>query len=146
MGASYTLPLYSISLFSHVIRKGSPYVTVVVEETAPLCITMTHGIISFAPRDSLDKYTLRLNNGQTWHLYTSPVVNFTLVNSQIVSDAFSSTIRVAILPDNKPSSQTILDNFSSFYPVSGDAIPLFDHTLQYKWQKVSRFGSSYYVE
>ena len=53
----------------------------------------------------------------------------------ITSIGFSSIIRIATLPDSDPRHEVILDRFSSFYPISGEAVFTNPFSLEYKWEK-----------
>ncbi|XP_052116689.1 probable endo-1,3(4)-beta-glucanase ARB_01444 [Arachis duranensis] len=88
--------------------------------------------------DSLTKYTIKLNNGQTWLIYASSPIKFSHTLSQIISDEFSGVIRIAVLPDDSSSNkyEEILDRFSSCYPVSGDvALNTDSSSVEYNWEK-----------
>lgn len=53
----------------------------------------------------------------------------------ITSGGFSGIIRIAILPDSDPQYEATLDQFSSCYPVSGEAVFTKPFSLEYKWEK-----------
>lgn len=60
--------------------------------------------------------------------------------SKITSGEFSGIIRIALLPDSDSQYQSVLDQFSSSYPVSGEAALLTNDSkqpfsLEYKWEK-----------
>ncbi|KAJ9682956.1 hypothetical protein PVL29_018803 [Vitis rotundifolia] len=131
---SVTLDLPSSNLRFFLVR-GSPFLTCAVSAHTALSITTVHGIISFSSNSSLTKYTIKLNNGQTWLLYTSSPSNMTHHNSSITSDAYSGIVRIAILPDSNPKYESILDRFSSCYPISGNAEFSKPFCLEYSWEK-----------
>ena len=56
-------------------------------------------------------------------------------NSSITSDAHSGIVRIAILPDSNPKCESILDRFSSCYPISGNAEFSKPFCLEYSWDK-----------
>ncbi|KAI9083455.1 hypothetical protein K1719_034669 [Acacia pycnantha] len=62
---SVTLDLPSSNLRFFLVR-GSPYLTVAVTQRTALSIKTIHAILSFSSNDSLTKYTVQFNNGQTW--------------------------------------------------------------------------------
>lgn len=55
--------------------------------------------------------------------------------SLITSRGFSGIIRIAVLPGSDPPYESILDRFSSCYPVSGEAVFTKPFCLEYKWEK-----------
>ncbi|KAJ7971176.1 Endo-1,3(4)-beta-glucanase [Quillaja saponaria] len=131
---SVTLEIPSSNLRFFLVR-GSPFLTAAVTGHTAISITTIHAILSFSSNDSLTKYTISLNNGQTWLIYTSSPINLNHSLSEITSCGFSGIIRIAILPDSKPKYEAILDRFSSCYPVSGDAVFTKPFSLAYKWEK-----------
>ncbi|KAI9083379.1 hypothetical protein K1719_034593 [Acacia pycnantha] len=85
---SVTLDLPSSNLRFFLVR-GSPYLTVAVTQRTALSIKTIHAILSFSSNDSLTKYTVQFNNGQTWFIYASSPINFSHTVSEITSDGFS---------------------------------------------------------
>ncbi|KAF1888838.1 hypothetical protein Lal_00036880 [Lupinus albus] len=132
---SVTLDFPSSNLRFFLVR-GSPFLTANVTSSTPLSITTIHAILSFSSSDSLTKFTLKLNNSQTWLIYSSSPMKFSHTLSGISSDAFCGVIRIAVLPESKNSKfEEILDRFSSCYPISGDAILKKPFSVVYKWEK-----------
>ncbi|MED6126293.1 hypothetical protein PIB30_076988 [Stylosanthes scabra] len=135
---SVTLDLPSNNLSFFLVR-GSPYVTVsVTDHNKLLSITTIHAILSFSSNDSLTKYTIKLNNGQTWLIYASAPIKLSHTLSEITSDEFSGVIRIVVLPDDSSSNkyEEILDRFSSCYPVSGDVVLNTNpFSVKYNWEK-----------
>ncbi|KAK4279969.1 hypothetical protein QN277_011658 [Acacia crassicarpa] len=131
---SVTLDLPSSNLRFYIVR-GSPYLTVAVTQRTALSIKTIHAILSFSSNDSLTKYTVRFNNGQTWFIYASSSINFSHTVSEITSDGFSGLIRIAVLPDSNPNYEAILDRFSPCYAVSGDASLTKPFSVEYRWEK-----------
>ncbi|XP_015582273.2 ascus wall endo-1,3(4)-beta-glucanase [Ricinus communis] len=131
---SVTLDIPS-SNFRFFLVRGSPFLTCSITGNTPISISTIHAILEFTPNNSLTKYTAKLNNGQTWLIYSSSRINLTHSLSLISSDGFSGMIRIAILPDSDPKYEAILDRFSSCYAVSGDAVFTKPFCLEYKWQK-----------
>ncbi|KAK2632640.1 hypothetical protein EUGRSUZ_L01291 [Eucalyptus grandis] len=84
---------------------------------------------------SRTKHTLKLNNNQTWLVYTSSQISFSHNLNAITSERFSGVIRFAYLPDGGSFSEEVLDKFSSSYALSGDAVLTRPFCLEYKWEK-----------
>uniref|UniRef100_A0A5B6ZHC3 glucan endo-1,3-beta-D-glucosidase n=1 Tax=Davidia involucrata TaxID=16924 RepID=A0A5B6ZHC3_DAVIN len=131
---SVTLDLPSSKLRFFLVR-GSPFLTCAVTDSVALSISTIHAILQFSSNSSLTKYTIKLNNNQTWLLYSSSPVNLSHDISTITSGVFSGIIRIALLPDSDPRFEAILDRFSSCYPESGDAGFTKPFYLEYKWEK-----------
>ncbi|KAJ9147407.1 hypothetical protein P3X46_029572 [Hevea brasiliensis] len=123
------------SNFRFFLVRGSPFLTCSITGNTAISISTIHAILSFSSNNSLTKYTVTLNNGQTWLIYSSSQINLSHSLSSITSDGFSGMIRVAILPDCDPKYEAILDRFSSCYAVSGDAVFTKPFCLEYKWEK-----------
>lgn len=116
--------------------RGSPFLTCSVSGGTALSISTIHAILSFSSNSSRTKYTVKLNNNQTWLIYTSSPIDLTNTSlSLITSGGFSGILRIAILPGSDPEYETVLDRFSSCYPVSGDAAFTKPFHLEYKWEK-----------
>ncbi|XP_028778030.1 probable endo-1,3(4)-beta-glucanase ARB_01444 [Neltuma alba] len=131
---SVTLDIPSSNLRFFLVR-GSPYLTVAVTQRTALSIKTIHAILSFSSNDSLTKYTIQLNNGQTWFIYVSSPINFSHTLSEITSDGFSGIIRIAVLPNSDSNYEAILDRFSPCYAVSGEASLTKPFCVEYKWEK-----------
>ncbi|XP_059641553.1 glucan endo-1,3-beta-D-glucosidase ARB_01444 [Cornus florida] len=131
---SLTLDLPSSNLRFFLVR-GSPFLTCDTIGKVKLSISTIHAILQFSPNSSLTKYTIKLNNNQTWLLYSSSPINLSHDMSSISSDNFSGVIRIALLPDSNPRYEAILDRCSSCYPVSGDAVLAKPFCLEYTWDK-----------
>ncbi|KAK9924767.1 hypothetical protein M0R45_033118 [Rubus argutus] len=132
---SITLEYPSSNLRFFLVR-GSPFLTCSVSNRTPISISTIHAILSFSSNQSRTKYTVKLNNNQTWLLYTSSPINLTKSSlSLITSTGFSGVVRLAILPESDPQFESILDRFSSCYPVSGEAVFTKPFSLEYKWEK-----------
>ncbi|KEH25272.1 putative glucan endo-1,3-beta-D-glucosidase [Medicago truncatula] len=120
---------------SFFLVRGSPYLTLSVTKPAPLSISTVHDIIYFSSNDSSTKFTIRFNNNQAWILYASIKIKLTQGRSEITSEAFSGTIRIALLPDSDSKHEAVLDRYCFCYPVSGDAILREPFCVEYKWEK-----------
>ncbi|CAL5186115.1 unnamed protein product [Lathyrus oleraceus] len=131
---SVTLDIPCINMTFFLVR-GSPYVTLFVTKPTPLSISTIHDIIYFSSNDSSTKFTIRFNNNQAWILYASIKIKLSHGRSEITSEAFSGTIRIALLPDSDSKHEAVLDRYSFCYPVSGDAILREPFCVEYKWEK-----------
>ncbi|KAJ0100005.1 hypothetical protein Patl1_21524 [Pistacia atlantica] len=60
---------------------------------------------------------------------------FLVRGSPFVTCSVTSIIRIAAVPDSDPQYQSILDRFSSCYPLSGDAVFTKPFCLEYKFEK-----------
>ncbi|CAK7335101.1 unnamed protein product [Dovyalis caffra] len=113
------------SKFRFFLVRGSPFLTCLITSNTEISISTIHAIISFSSSNSssnsLTKYTVKLNNNQTWLIYSSSPINLSHGLSSITSEGFSGIIRIVVLPDSDPKNEAILDRFSSCYPVSCDA-------------------------
>lgn len=130
-GLSVTLDLPNLRFY---LVRGSPFLTFEVLQQVGLSISTIHAIIDFTPNSEKTKYKFSLNNGQTWVLYSSSPIDLTYKMSKITSFAFSGIIRIAILPNSDTKLEPVLDQFSSCYPVSGDAVFSAPSSLEYKWE------------
>ena len=131
---SVTLDISS-SKFCFFFIRGSPFLTCSVTGNTSISISTIHAILGFYLNNSLTKYTVKLNNGQTWLIYSSSQINFTHSLSLISCDGFSVMIMISILPDSDPKFEAILDRVSFCYPISGDAVFTKPFCLEYKWEK-----------
>ncbi|KAL3629527.1 hypothetical protein CASFOL_026749 [Castilleja foliolosa] len=133
---SVTLDFPSSNLRFFLVR-GSPFLTCNVLSKVSLSISTIHAILGLTPNSSCTKYTIKLNNTQTWLLYASSPINLSCdnINKTITSSVFSGVIRIAALPNKNPNSEAVLDRFSSCYPVSGDANLTKPFHLEYNWEK-----------
>ncbi|PRQ59085.1 putative endo-1,3(4)-beta-glucanase [Rosa chinensis] len=130
---SITLDFPSSNLTFPLVR-GSPYLTFSVSnQTSIISLSTIHAILSFSSNQDHTKHTIKLNNDQTWLVYTSSQIHLTNHNlSVITSSGLSGIVRVAVLPD--PESEAALDQFSSRYPFSGEAVFGDGFNLEYKWE------------
>lgn len=129
---SVTLDLPSSNLRFFLVR-GSPFLTCNVLSRVALSISTIHAILELSPNSSSTKYTIKLNNNQTWLLYASSPIYLSHDVSTITSSEFSGIVRIAVLSD--PKFEALLDRFSSCYPISGDAVFTKPFSLEYKWDK-----------
>lgn len=132
---SLTLDLPTSNLKFFLVR-GSPYLTCVTTRSISLSISTIHAILECSSNTSLTKYTIKLNNNQTWLLYTSSPITLSHNDvSSITSGEFCGIVRIGILPDSNPRYEPILDQFSHCYPVSGKAMIAKPFVFEYKWEK-----------
>lgn len=115
------------------LLRGSPFITASVTKPTPLSIITVHTIVSLFSFEDNTKHSLKLNNTQTWLIYTSSPIYLTHDASEVKSKPFYGIIRIAVVPDS--NGENILDKFSSCYPVSGDAQLKKPFRVVYKWQK-----------
>ncbi|KAJ3677499.1 hypothetical protein LUZ60_003223 [Juncus effusus] len=122
------------SLRFHLVR-GSPYVTFnTLSGPQDLSISTIHAILSFSSNDSCTKYTVSMNSGQTFLIYSSSPINLVKENlSLLTAKNFTGVVRIAVLPD--PNYESILDQFSPCYPISGDASLNKPFCIEYNWVK-----------
>ncbi|KAK8925992.1 hypothetical protein KSP39_PZI018187 [Platanthera zijinensis] len=119
--------------------RGSPFVTASTlagaAAPAPLSITSIHAFLSVRPNPSFTKHTFELNSGQTFLCYSSSPLRFEISGTTqlIATGGYAGIVRIAFLPD--PSYESILDQFSSCYPVSGDASFSRPGCIEYRWEK-----------
>ncbi|KAL1322963.1 hypothetical protein AAHE18_14G236800 [Arachis hypogaea] len=131
---SVTLDFPSSNLTFFLVR-GSPYVTGFLSQHASFSITSIHKISSFSSKASPIKYTLQLDNGQKWLIYTSSPTIFSfsldmkLTFCNISSDEAPVMVRIAVMPDS---------TFAALFP--GEAIFTKPYCVEYKWEKKG-FGS-----
>ncbi|XP_019058926.1 PREDICTED: probable endo-1,3(4)-beta-glucanase ARB_01444 [Tarenaya hassleriana] len=132
---SVTLDFPSSNLRFFLVR-GSPFITCSVSNNSPVTISTIHAVLSFSGNHSCTKYTAELNNGQTWLIYASSPINLSKDGvSSITCGGYSGIIRIAVLPGSGPGFESVLDRFSSCYPVSGDAVITKPFCVEYKWEK-----------
>ncbi|XP_076930867.1 glucan endo-1,3-beta-D-glucosidase-like [Bidens hawaiensis] len=129
---SVTLDIPNLRFY---LVRGSPFLTCQAMQSVTLSISTIHAILDFTPNSSRTKYKFNLNNGQTWVLYSSSRIDLTYEMSKITSLPFSGIIRIAIVPNSDPNFEQVLDQFSSCYPVSGDAVFSSPFCVEYKWEK-----------
>ncbi|QHO10035.1 uncharacterized protein DS421_14g486330 [Arachis hypogaea] len=136
---SVTLHFPSSNLTFFLVR-GSPYVTVSLSQHESLSITSIHKISSFSSNASPTKYSLKLDNGQKWLIYTSSPPKFSFSHdmkitfANLSSDGAPVMLRIAVLSDSSSVNEAILDRYSSCCPLSGDALFTKPYCVEYKWQ------------
>lgn len=118
-GGSYKSPLV----------KGSPYVTVLFDNTTPKISSDFMHILSIEEHVSSivttgSRYIITLGNWQKWLLYTSEKLSFTEVgegtDSLVANKAFTGYIRLAILPlQNTKEAADYYLQYVQRYPLGG---------------------------
>ncbi|KMT18479.1 hypothetical protein BVRB_2g026210 [Beta vulgaris subsp. vulgaris] len=131
---SVTIDFPSSNLRFFLVR-GSPFVTCSVLRGTSLKFSTIHALLSISPDNSNTKYVVKLNNNQTWIIYSSSPINLTHDVSNITSASFSGIIRFAVLPNSDTKYQYILDKYCNCYPVSGEAVFVKPFNVDYKWEK-----------
>ncbi|KAL6139449.1 hypothetical protein ACLB2K_057753 [Fragaria x ananassa] len=134
---SVTLDFPSSNLRFFLVR-GSPYLTFFVNNPTALSISTGHAITSLSSNAARDKHTLKLDNDQTWLLYSSSAIDFTNNDPSSIStsDQFYGIIRVALLPGSE--NESVLDQFCACYPMSGEAVFKEEpFSLEYRWKKTN---------
>ncbi|KAL1205861.1 Glucan endo-1,3-beta-D-glucosidase [Cardamine amara subsp. amara] len=134
LGVTLDFPSSNLRFF---LVRGSPFITCSVSGNSSITISTIHAVLSLTVNSSSTKYTVKLNNNQTWLIYASSQINLTKdgVSSINCGGGFSGIIRIAVLPSSNPDFESILDRFSCCYPVSGDADFTKPFALEYKWEK-----------
>ncbi|KAF8090196.1 hypothetical protein N665_0483s0034 [Sinapis alba] len=119
------------------LARGSPFITCSVSNNSSITISTTHSVLSLSGNRSSTKYTVKLNNNQTWLIYSSSPINLVKNSGSTInsSGGFSGIIRFVVLPDSNQDSESTLDRFSVCYPVSGNADFTKPFSLEYKWEK-----------
>lgn len=131
---SVTIEYPSNNLRFFLVR-GSPFLTCNVRSRVAISISTIHAILELTPNSSCTKFTVRLNNNQTWLIYASSAISLSHDLNRITSGAFSGVIRIAAVADSSPKFEAVLDQFSSCYPVSGDCVFTRPYCLEYRWEK-----------
>ncbi|KAK1410230.1 hypothetical protein QVD17_36765 [Tagetes erecta] len=114
--------------------RGSPFLTFQVLQNVPISISTLHKVRAFVPNGSKTKYKIGLNNGQVWILYSSDPIKLTTEGSKITSESFRGVIRIALLPNGDSKAESVLDKFSSCYPVAGHALFRGSFNVEYRWK------------
>ncbi|XP_044359016.1 ascus wall endo-1,3(4)-beta-glucanase [Triticum aestivum] len=126
---------FSRSLRAFLVR-GSPFVTVstmCARRPVDISIASVHAFLEAAPRDdSLTRWRLRMNSGQTFLLYASAPIRLSMSSvTQLAAPGFLGVIRVAFLPD--AAMEAVLDRYSGRYPTAGVAALDRPFSVDYGW-------------
>ncbi|CAI9117969.1 OLC1v1019463C1 [Oldenlandia corymbosa var. corymbosa] len=130
---SVTLDHPSSNLRYHLVR-GSPFLTAEVLRKSAVSISTIHAILQISSNPDQTKFTIKLNNNQTWVLYASSPI--TLYASSLITlnqeglsclttSEFTGIFRIAASPDSDPNNEATLDCYTSRYPLSSHAVLLF---------------------
>jgi endo-1,3(4)-beta-glucanase len=111
-GKSITAPLV----------RGMPYATAIYTGLTPF-IGSTHAILSVngatTSPGTNDHFTIAFNNGQTWVLYATPSITFTLNAIGLTADKpFNGVLRAALV-GAAPGAVDVLNAHRDAYPVGG---------------------------
>jgi len=104
------------------IVRGQTYHTVEYSNLTPVLRTI-HAITSVNGGGSSGTFSgtklkLQFNNGQTWLIYSSSSITWTVSGSRVAaSGPFNGAVRAAMMMD--ASQESAYDQFSGTYPVSG---------------------------
>ncbi|KAG9448710.1 hypothetical protein H6P81_008675 [Aristolochia fimbriata] len=120
---------------SFFLVRGSPFLTLTTNNPTVLSISTIHSIVSLSSNSSFTKHTIVLSNNQTWLCYSSSPLHLSNNQSLLTSNPFSGVVRLAVLPGPEPLYQTLLDRFSSCYPISGTANFVGPFSIEYNWEK-----------
>ncbi|CAA7058831.1 unnamed protein product [Microthlaspi erraticum] len=133
LGVTLDFPSSNLRFF---LVRGSPFITFSVSGNS-IRISTSHVVLSLTGNSKSTKYTAKLNNSQAWLIYASSPIYLTKKDNGSTIyclGGFSGIIRIALLPGSSPGFESILDLFSSCYPVSGDADFTNPFALEYKWE------------
>jgi endo-1,3(4)-beta-glucanase len=102
------------------IVQGSPYITTKWDGLTPV-ITTAHAILSVngatGTTFSGTKFKIALNNGQTWILYASNPITFTLSGSTMTAlSTYNGVLRSVCMTD--PSFENVLDQHKDSVPIA----------------------------
>jgi endo-1,3(4)-beta-glucanase len=102
------------------IVQGSPYITTKWDGLTPV-ITTAHAILSVngatGTTFSGTKFKIALNNGQTWILYASNPITFTLSGSTMTAlSTYNGVLRSVCMTD--PSFEAVLDQHKDIVPIA----------------------------
>jgi len=124
------------------IVRGMPYVTGIYEGLRPKLSTQ-HAVLKFngmplvvGKGSTASRFTLELNNGQTWVLYSSSPLTLTPLNlSQLdASGPFDGSLRAALLV---PGQGELLDKHAARIPTGGEVQASSrgdEATLRFTWE------------
>jgi endo-1,3(4)-beta-glucanase len=106
--------------------KGSPYVTILYEQSTPILNMNTMHITNFQSitrENSIgNQYVVTLGNYQNWLIWGTSDLSLSVSGDSLISSvAYSGVIRVAILPiQNADKSMDLLLKYISCYPIGVD--------------------------
>ncbi|KAH7288354.1 hypothetical protein KP509_31G023500 [Ceratopteris richardii] len=112
--------------------RGCPYVTFIFKESVVPAFSTIHAVLDLKSNETRTKHKISMNNGQTWLMYSSE--SLCLSASLAVEHEFKGVLRVAYLNGND-ETESILDRFSSTYPLEGHAVISAPFEITYRWAK-----------
>lgn len=119
--------------FAVPLVKGSPYITICVDEGIPVFSTI-HAVLGFWANPERTKHRITLNNGQTWLVYSSSPLHLTC--DLTCECAFRGVIRVTVVSgaEEGEDDESLLDKYRSCYPIGG-VIEFYENfEVIYKWE------------
>jgi endo-1,3(4)-beta-glucanase len=137
------------SLSSPIVR-GSPFITMIYDQMTPV-IQTAHALLSVNGNGGSGPFTgtqfsLRMNNGQQWKLFTLNGVSITFYkrsNQLISNDLFTGVIRAAVV--SGAGVEEALANASQTYPTGADISYDFQDdlaTIQFNWRTAGACSES----
>lgn len=115
--------------------RGSPFVTAATARSAELAVTSAESFLAVSSNPTRTKHRISLSNNQTWLCYSSSALELDHNSTRLTSAPFSGVVRFAVLPGDDPAYESLLDRFSSCYPISGTATVRAPYSIEYKWEK-----------
>ncbi|GJP41208.1 hypothetical protein CLOM_g882 [Closterium sp. NIES-68] len=135
-------PSSSSPVLSVPLVRGSPYLTFLFASPGATPVIATdHALTDAQSSGDHTKHKITFNNGQTWVLYASSPLAFTVSNNTLTATSpFTGTLRAALLPGNSPAEEeAVLDAYAGAVVVGGDA-KVRPWRIKYQW-KVAPWGS-----
>ncbi|CAA6661487.1 unnamed protein product [Spirodela intermedia] len=99
-----------------------------------ISIATSQDVLYFTSDSQHTKHTLQLTNGRTYLCYSSSPLHVahTSLSTLVTTADYAGVLRFAYLPD--PKYESILDRYSSCYPISGEADLTRPFSVKYKWK------------
>ncbi|KAG0597856.1 hypothetical protein M758_12G025700 [Ceratodon purpureus] len=113
--------------------RGSPYVTICVDEGTPVFSTI-HAVVGFWANCERTKHRITLNSGQTWVVYSSHPLPLTC---ELRSESeFQGVIRITVVSgcEEGEDDESLLDKYRSCYPIGGTVEFYENFEVVYKWE------------
>ena len=128
-----SVTLLYASKFGVPLVKGSPYITICVDEGTPAFSTI-HAVVGFWANFERTKHRITLNNGQTWVVYSSCPLPLT---PDLRSECeFQGVIRITVVSGREEGDddEGLLDKYRECYPIGG-VVEFFENfEVIYKWE------------
>lgn len=113
--------------------KGSPYITICVNEGTPVLSTI-HGVVGFWANHDRTKHRITLNNGQTWVVYSSYPLPLT---RELQSEQeFQGVVRMTVVSGREEGEEdeSLLDRYKACYPIGGRLEFHENFEVVYNWE------------